>query len=129
MEWHKLYFYKNNVVTCTENGVLIKLPNKSSYQGYKFWFPKKLVKNVDNVYNCFIFTMEFKFKIFKNGKTGKAKYRVIDSEEIDVDDMMEIFSDSNNSDYWNKVEHENEKFEELRNPIAPKIDDLIDDEV
>lgn len=128
MEWHKLYFHKNNVVTCTDSGVLIKLPNKSSYQGYKFWFPRKLVKSVDNVYNCFIFTMEFKFKIFKNGKTGKAKYRVIDSEEIDVKDMMEIFSDSN-SDCWAKVEYENEKLEQLRNPIAPKIDDLIDDEV
>ncbi|WP_288866791.1 hypothetical protein [uncultured Sneathia sp.] len=128
MEWHKLYFHKNNVVTCTDSGVLIKLPNKSSYQGYKFWFPRKLVKPVDNVYNCFIFTTEFKFKIFKNGKTGKAKYRVIDSEEIDVDDMMEIFSDSN-FDCWNKVERESEKLEQLRNPTVPKIDDLIDDEV
>lgn len=128
MEWHKLYFYKNNVVTCTENGVLIKLPNKSSYQGYKFWFPKKLVKNVDNVYNCFIFTMEFKFKIFKNGKTGKARYKVIDSEEIDVNDMINIWSDIY-FNYSNNQEYENEKLHELRNPIAPKIDDLIDDEV
>lgn len=128
MEWHKLYFYKNNVVTCTENGVLIKLPNKSSYQGYKFWFPKKLVKNVDNVYNCFIFTMEFKFKIFKNGKTGKARYKVIDSEEIDVNDMINIWSDIY-FNYLNNQEYENEKLHELRNPTAPKIDDLIDDEV
>jgi hypothetical protein len=128
MEWHKLYFYKNNVVTCTENGVLIKLPNKSSYQGYKFWFPKKLVKNVDNVYNCFIFTMEFKFKIFKNGKTGKARYKVIDSEEIDVNDMINIWSDIY-FNYSNNQEYENEKLHELRNPTAPKIDDLIDDEV
>lgn len=128
MEWHKLYFYKNNVVTCTENGVLIKLPNKSSYQGYKFWFPKKLVKNVDNVYNCFIFTMEFKFKIFKNGKTGKARYKVIDSEEIDVNDMINIWSDIY-FNYSNNQEYENEKLEQLRNPTVPKIDDLIDDEV
>lgn len=128
MEWHKLYFYKNNVVTCTENGVLIKLPNKSSYQGYKFWFPRKLVKPVDNVYNCFIFTMEFKFKIFKNGKTGKARYKVIDSEEIDVDDMINIWSDIY-FNYSNNQEYENEKLHELRNPTAPKINDLIDDEV
>lgn len=128
MEWHKLYFYKNNVVTCTDNGVLIKLPNKSSYQGYKFWFPRKLVKPVDNVYNCFIFTMEFKFKIFKNGKTGKARYRVIDSEEIDVNDMVNIWSDIY-FNYSNNQEYENEKLNELRNPTVPKIDDLIDDEV
>lgn len=128
MEWHKLYFHKNNVVTCTDSGVLIKLPNKSSYQGYKFWFPRKLVKPVDNVYNCFIFTMEFKFKIFKNGKTGKAKYRVIDSEEIDVDDMIDIFSESN-FECLNKKEYENEKLEQLRNPTVPEIDDLLDDEV
>lgn len=128
MEWHKLYFYKNNVVTCTDNGVLIKLPNKSSYQGYKFWFPRKLVKPVDNMYNCFIFTMEFKFKIFKNGKTGKARYKVIDSEEIDVNDMVNIWSDIY-FNYSNNQEYENEKLQELRNPTVPKIDDLIDDEV
>lgn len=128
MEWHKLYFHRNNVVTCTDSGVLIKLPNKSSYQGYKFWFPRKLVKPVDNVYNCFIFTMEFKFKIFKNGKTGKARYKVIDSEEIDVNDMINIWSDIY-FNYSNNQEYENEKLHELRNPTAPKIDDLIDDEV
>nr|DAT39006.1 MAG TPA: hypothetical protein [Caudoviricetes sp.] len=128
MEWHKLYFYKNNVVTCTDNGVLIKLPNKSSYQGYKFWFPRKLVKPVDNMYNCFIFTMEFKFKIFKNGKTGKARYKVIDSEEIDVNDMVNIWSDIY-FNYSNNQEYENEKLEQLRNPTVPEIDDLLDDEV
>lgn len=128
MEWHKLYFHKNSVVTCTDSGVLIKLPNKSSYQGYKFWFPRKLVKPVDNVYNCFIFTMEFKFKIFKNGKTGKARYKVIDSEEIDVNDMINIWSDIY-FNYSNNQEYENEKLEQLRNPTVPKIDDLIDDEV
>ena len=106
----------------------IRDSNKSNYQGYKFWFPRKLVKPVDNVYNCFIFTMEFKFKIFKNGKTGKARYKVIDSEEIDVNDMVNIWSDIY-FNYSNNQEYENEKLQELRNPTVPKIDDLIDDEV
>ena len=42
-EWHKVHFNFQNVVAVTGKAVLIQMPHKSKYDGFKFWHPIKLI--------------------------------------------------------------------------------------
>jgi hypothetical protein len=91
--WKKIFFNSLNIEAETEKSILIKMPNKSNYSGYKFWHPKKLVRKEGGkgYHLSFSFTDDFKFKIFKNGK-GKYNYKnIIDEVELSSDEMFEEF--------------------------------------
>ena len=91
--WHKVYFNSQNIEHDTAKAVLIKMPNKSEYAGYKFWHPTKLVREEGGkgYHMSFSFTEEFQFTIRKYGQNRQVTAEKI----IGWDEMLEAFEQVN----------------------------------
>ena len=91
--WHKVYFNSQNIEHDTAKAVLIKMPNKSEYAGYKFWHPTKLVREEGGkgYHMSFSFTEEFQYMIRKYGQNRQVTAEKI----IGWDEMLEAFEQVN----------------------------------
>ena len=91
--WHKVYFNSQNIEHDTAKAVLIKMPNKSEYAGYKFWHPTKLVREEGGkgYHMSFSFTEEFQFTIRKYGQNRQVTAEKI----IGWDEVLEAFEQVN----------------------------------
>lgn len=90
--WKTIEINKQNIETDTGKSVLIKMPNKSKYAGYKFWHPAKLVIYGSNSYARSVsYTDDFTFKLKKYGNGKHNKFDVINEIEISVEEFEEAF--------------------------------------
>ena len=95
--WQKVYFNSQNIEHETAKAVLVKMPNKSEYAGYKFWHPSKLVREEGGkgYHMSFSFTEGSEFTLRKYGKN-----RQITAEEvIGYAEMLEAFEQVNEQIY------------------------------
>ena len=127
--WKNIEINVQNIENDTGKAVLIKMPNKSKYAGYKFWHPSKLVRYGSNSYARSIgYNDTFTFKLLKYGNGKYNKFDVIDEIEISVEEFEEAFEcmkdctrPKENGDTYliveepEKVELEIEIEEELKN--------------
>lgn len=121
--WYKVRFNAQNVEHNTGKAVLIKMPNKSQWKGYKFWHPSKLVREEGGkgYFLSFSFTEEFQFKVFTKTKEYILDYKEI-LEEFQVgNDSIEqaITNHEKPSSYLivdepTKIEGEVKEIEELK---------------
>ena len=90
--WKSIEINKQNIENDTGKSVLIKIPNKSKYAGYKFWHPAKLVRYGSNSYARSVsYTDDFTFKLKKYGNGKYNKFDVINEVEIGVEEFEETF--------------------------------------
>lgn len=97
--WTKIFINKQSIQSETDRSVLIKMPNRSDYSGWVFWFPRKLVRvQGGKGYHLSIsFTEEFNFNLKKYGKGKYNRNEVIEELEISSDDMLEAFGVSSDA--------------------------------
>lgn len=91
--WQKIFINSQNIKGESDRAYLIQMPNNSSYKGWAFWHPKKLVREQGGkgYFLTFSFTDDFIFKAVLYGKGRYNKMSVIRSEDISADEMKEIF--------------------------------------
>lgn len=81
VDWKSISININLVHHDTGKATLIAMPHKSNYDGYKFWFPSKLVRSSRTRTDAVSlgYTDEFTFRLFKDGKNrqrlGKLKHK------------------------------------------------------
>lgn len=92
-DWIKCDLNAQNIKTKTEKAVLISMPHSSKFDGFQFWHPQKLVREVGGrgYFYTFSFTNEFEFKLKKMGQGRYNKFEVIDEKTISADEMIEAF--------------------------------------
>lgn len=90
--WKNININMQNIETETAKAVLIKMPNKSTYAGYKFWHPSKLVKKGRHSNAKSIgYTDDFTFKLKKYGNGKYNQKEVVSEIEISVKEFEEAF--------------------------------------
>ena len=81
-----------NIVHTTEKSVLIKIEKSE----FKFWLPKKFVRDIGHWEVSVFVPDSFKLKIFRNGK-GRYNFKdVIEEKDIDCDELPEYYPENKN---------------------------------
>ena len=107
MKWKSVNLCENQIKARTVKSVLVKMPLSSKYKGFLFWHPSKLVKTSyyrGESYEL-LYTDDFTFNLFKNGKGKTNKYEKIAEKCIDVEDFEEAFKVVGDDRYnnWNQT--------------------------
>lgn len=105
--WNTIKLSPNQIKYEAEKAVLVKMPARSEFKGYLFWFTKKLVRYGD--YYVFIrYSDEFTFRLFNDKK---------DEIKIDAQKMNEMF--------W--IDDINESYLEVTEPVKIAIEVEVDE--
>ncbi len=102
--WKEIWINESQIEVQGEKSVLIKMPEDSEYNGFKFWHPSKLVRcqersNDSGTYTwyngmySFSYTGEFKFHLMKYGNSGYSKFQASEELDIEVETMERAFRD------------------------------------
>ena len=91
--WRSIILNIANIETETEKAFLIKMPNRSLYAGYAFWYPKRFVQKIDGAgkHMSLSFGDDFMFSLIKKGK-GKRKFDVIEKIDISPSSLEKAFN-------------------------------------
>lgn len=126
MNWQTIYINKYNIKYENEKSILVKMPKKSAYAGFKFWHPKKLVREKGYFFTI-SFTEYFVFELFKNGQ-GKYNFKeVIEKIEINACDMIKAFSGGVFKEKKEKNPFETRKPKILKPEETKELEELLDE--
>lgn len=132
--WKSINFNAQNIECESDKATLIKMPNNSNYEGYVFWHPSKLVREIGGkgYHLSFSFTDDFKFKVFKSGK-GKHNFRkIIKETELSAEEMLEEFGVVNESIENSEAKHkakEEKSYLIVEEPLKIDKEIQIEDEL
>lgn len=89
-KWKTLRINRNNIKVFMGSAMLIQMPRNSSYAGYTFWHPSKLVHNFRE---CeIVYTDEFIFRLQKKGKGRFNQNIIVDKKEVGASEIEEAFA-------------------------------------
>jgi|GEM_PF-990694 len=97
--WHSIFFNSQSIQRESERSVLIKMPNRSSYNGYAFWHSKKLVREQGGkgYHLTFRFPNDYIFHVKLYGCGRYNSRDVINEVELTAREMMIEFGVVNES--------------------------------
>ena len=135
--WDKIFFNAQSIQSETDSSVLIKMPNKSKYNGWVFWHPKKLVRlqGGNGYHYSFSFHEDWEFTIKLYGRGKHNFLDVIRENIIDAADMKIIFGvvDENVNTFVEmetlKIIEENTEHTEVKHHIPGKKETLSNNEI
>ena len=118
-KWRRIAVNIQNIQHETEKAVLIAMPHSSKYDGFKFWFPKKLVREGFHSYERAVSVaddMSITLKR-KSEKTGA----VLAERTVDADELIEAFGAfcGVTETERRKIERRLDKVETVRHTPAP----------
>ena len=88
--WKSLQINKNMIDQETAKAVLVKMPSKSKYAGFKFWHPKKLVHDgVNRAAKSLPYKDDW---VFKLTRTSDKTFKVLAAVEISANEMAKAMS-------------------------------------
>lgn len=125
MKWKSVNLCENQIKAMTVKSVLVKMPLSSKYKGFFFWHPSKLVKTSyyrGESYEL-LYTDDFTFNLFKNGKGKTNKYEKIAEKCIDVEDFEEAFKVVGD-DFDEYTDFIKSSYYEVEEPKKIEIDDI-----
>ena len=125
MKWKKVNLCENQIKARTAKSVLVKMPLSSKYKGFFFLHPSKLVKTSyyrGKSYEL-LYTDDFTFNLFKNGKGKTNKYEKIAEKCIDVEDFEEAFKVVED-DFDEYTDFIKSSYYEVEEPKKIEIDDI-----
>lgn len=122
MSWYEINLNSQQIITYSIKTALIKMPNNSKYKNFKFWFPIKLLKTKGKHY-VMTFNDYFVFTIFKT--SSKPPFKIIEVDEIDAQEMTNIFQEINNT--FNSCDFETHKPELLEVKEVEVLEELKDE--
>lgn len=128
--WKMININKQQVKAESQSCALIAMPHSSSYDGYCFWFPSKLIRDGRHSNALSLsYNDSFIFKLYKYGKGKYNKHEIISEEEIDVDEFEEAFGiiDQNIKAHGIVNEFETHKPEEI-DPVKVEVLEELKDE-
>ena len=95
INWVSVVVNKSLVVRETDNASLIKMPRKSGFNGFAFWFPKSLIQEY-NDYGIFLCTSyDSIYTIRKYGKGLYNQTELLNEIKIDAKTLFEAIQSSN----------------------------------
>lgn len=86
-EWRKFALNIQNIETTTQKGVLIKLPNKSLFKGFKFWASKSLLRDGRHSYENILLVRDEEIELIKSS----SKNVVTTRKKVSADKVAEAF--------------------------------------
>ena len=89
--WKKFAVNIQNIKRETEKAVLIAMPHKSDYDGYQFWFPKKLVREGSHSYERSVSIADDMNVTLK--KVSDKTFKVLDEKTISADEIISVFGE------------------------------------
>lgn len=125
-KWSKIYFNLLNVERITARALLINMPHKSDYDGYRFWYPAKLVKDEGGkgYHLSLLFNDETEFDVRKYGKSGK----LLDKVTLSSEDMLEAF-EGGNKQIGRYADENNKSYLVVEEPAKIERDVTVDNDL
>ena len=91
--WSCIIVNMANIEAETEKAFLVKMPNRSLYAGYVFWYPKKFIRKIGGAGTqmSLSYRDDFMFSLMKKGK-GKRKFDVLEKLDISPSSLETAFN-------------------------------------
>lgn len=88
-QWFKFPVNIQNIKHETEKAVLIAMPHNSDYDGFEFWYPKKLVRNGSNSYEVFV-SISDTFRVTLK-RVSEKTFKVLDERIVGYEELLDAF--------------------------------------
>lgn len=103
--WKSIQINKQNIKADTDKATLIAMPHNSDYNGFKFWFPNKLISSGKYANTISIaYNDGFIFNLKKYGKGKFNKNKIIEEKQISYEEFEEAFTSMNKNISFSKNE-------------------------